>query len=158
MLEKLSEYYIHFIKEMDDYKELSMTEFVLKYCDLDNSTQKEIDELYDIYKNEYEDDPQDMLEKGAWIREVYEEEYEDDLQQIIDRNFDYLDIERYQNVDNSEDVKIELTLATWWPHIQLNIDCYREHVEYCIYWWWDRYENNCNEYYNSIMDAYQLHR
>ena len=81
----LEKYYKWFIKEMEDYKELTPLDFIKAYCFTDNE-KEELKKEYSDYllaQQVEEADTDDILDYDDWEEEVYYIENQDDAEDLF---------------------------------------------------------------------------
>jgi len=144
-------YYNAFVKELQDYKDLSTIEFYQEY--IDTKLENEISNEWDFLDSETKDNYKDY--------EEYKEQYiedninEDDIEESIRKYFDPLDITTYECV--YDDYRIyEIQLTWWWPRIDIRIETRRNRSIYSFNWWWDNLEKDISNYTDLLLQIYWL--
>ena len=128
-------YYNWFVKDLQDYKDLSTIEFYQEYIDtnLETTIVNEWNVLDQETKDLYED------------YEEYKEQYiedninEDEMEESIREYFDPLDITTYSS-DNNENKIYEIQLCWWWPWADITINTRWWTWLYSFNWWGDSLE------------------
>ena len=143
----LKRYFNSYVKELEDYRDLSKNEFYLKH--LDYSLWKKIS---DLFKEQTEVLIEEEFTDLYILENVWDEEWVD---QLIKEYFDPLEIIRYKTGDN-EYQYIEITLTCWWPNIYLNINTRWNSYEYEWHWGGEHIKENISYLSDTIDELYYV--
>lgn len=144
-------YYNSFIKEVEDYMDLSMIQYYIKY--VANTI-----ELHDIRKD-YESYSkyrmqEDELDFDEWLEKVYYEKFQDEIEERVYEYNQSLDIVIYTS--NEWYKYIELWLTLWWHNVWININTRWNKAEYEFHWCWDNLIEDISYLYDTLINMYRI--
>ena len=148
-------YLKNFIKEVEDFENLSEWDFFMKYC-LSWEEEHDIKKEYDsYYKYEMQEDE---LDYEDWLCEVYYEENQDSIsERVREYTEPWLDFIQYKDTyPNSDNSIYEITLGCWWPNIYLTINTRWSSVLYEFIWWWERLSEDLSYLYDEIISYFNI--
>lgn len=146
-LEKMFE---SFKQELQDYEDLRKIEFLLKH---EHDFKDTVEKDYKVYLKDNEDeDPKELLWYDEWIEE-YEDEMCDELTEKVNEFFTEYWIETYESKYN-----YIWDIMTWWgwPNLYIRLESKFEKALWKWYWWTEIIEEDISQYYNTLIDIYNL--
>lgn len=143
----LKRYFDSFVKELEDYRDLSKNEFYLKHLDY---------QLWKTISDLFKEQTEVLIEEEFTDLYILENVWDEDwIDQLIREYFDTLETIRY-NAEDDPYQYIEITLTCWWPSIYLNINTRWNSYEYEWHWGWEIIKENISYLSDTIDELYNV--